>query len=187
MDTPKRRDVTYLKRTMRRTTLIMVHDVHAQEPRKCSKMGTQNICIIEAFSFRENRAYREQRKIQVIQRAQTRSTSAPKLPSISETDNDLAPMALSKTAKKWLTQNRVESFLWVVKASPDEELEKVAQKIDLEEITEDAIRAVIGLPEGGLFSIENPSPETLTKFLANTPSPTKHTRHKAAKMPCFQK
>ena len=100
MDTPKRRDVTYLKRTTRRTTLIMVHNVHAREPRKGGKMGTQNICIIEAFSFRENRAYREQKRIQVIKRAQTESTGAPTLPSTSETNNELAPMALSEMAKK---------------------------------------------------------------------------------------
>ena len=73
-------------------------------------------------------------------------------------------MALSETAKKWLTQNGLEGFLRVVEAPPHEEPEKVAQKIDLEEITEDAIRALIGLLEGGLFSIENPSRETLKKF-----------------------
>ena len=41
---------------------------------------------------------------------------------------------------------------------------KFVKKIDLEVITEEAIRALTGLPKGGIYSIENPSPETLTKF-----------------------
>ena len=48
-------------------------------------------------------------------------------------------MALSETEKKWLTQNGLEGFLWVVETPPHEEPEKVAQKINLDEITEDAI------------------------------------------------
>ena len=100
MDTPKRRDVSHLKRTTRRKTPIMVHDVHVRELRNGSKMGTQNIRIAEVFSFHENRAYREQKRIQVIKRAQTESTGAPTLPSTSETNNELAPMALSEMAKK---------------------------------------------------------------------------------------
>ena len=111
MDTPKRRDVSHLKRTTRRKTPIMVHDVHVRELRNGSKMGTQNIRIAEAFSFHENRAYREQKQIQVIKHLQTESTGTPKLPSTRETENDRSPMALSKTAKKWLTQNRLEDFL----------------------------------------------------------------------------
>ena len=65
-------------------------------------------------------------------------------------------MALSEAAKMW--------FLCIVEVHLHEELEKVPMKIDLEEITEDAIQALIGLPEGGLFSIETLSIVTLTKF-----------------------
>ena len=39
------------------------------------------------------------------------------------------------------------------------------KKIDIEVITEETIRALIELPKGGIYSIESPSPEMLTKFL----------------------
>ena len=73
-------------------------------------------------------------------------------------------MALFETAKKWFTQHGLEGFLRIAEAPPHDEPEKVAKKIDLEEITEESICALIGLLEGGLYSIENPSPEMLTKF-----------------------
>ena len=73
-------------------------------------------------------------------------------------------MALSETAKNVFTHHGLEGFLRIEEAPPHEEPEKVAKKIDLEEITEEAIRALIGWLEGGLYSIENPSPETLSKF-----------------------
>ena len=44
------------------------------------------------------------------------------------------------------------------------EAEKVVKKIDTEVITEEAIHALPGLSKGGIYSIVNPSPETLTKF-----------------------
>ena len=42
--------------------------------------------------------------------------------------------------------------------------QKVAPTIDLEEITEGTIQALIGLPSGGLRSIENPSTKILTEY-----------------------
>ena len=73
-------------------------------------------------------------------------------------------MALSETTKKWFTQHVLEGILRVSEAPPHEDAEKVAKKIDIEVITEEAIRALIALPEGGIYSIESPSRETLTKF-----------------------
>ena len=75
-------------------------------------------------------------------------------------------MELSEIAKKWFTQHGLEGFLQIIEAPPHNEPGKVAKKIDLEEITEEAICALIGLPEGGIYSIENPSPEAMTKFFS---------------------
>ena len=127
-------------------------------------MGTQNLRITETLSYREHRALSTQRQIQVIRRTPEATTGTPKLPTTTATEHMLEPMALSETAKKWFTQHGLEGFLRIAEAPPHEEVEKVAKKIDLEVITEEAIRALIGLPEGGIYSIENPSPETLTKF-----------------------
>ena len=73
-------------------------------------------------------------------------------------------MALSEAAKTWFNRHGLEGFLRIAEAPPHEEPEKVALRIDLEEITEDVVRALIGLLEGGLYSIENPSTETLTEY-----------------------
>ena len=73
-------------------------------------------------------------------------------------------MALSTTAKEWFSKYRLEGFLRVVDAPPHEEPEKVAPTIDLEEITEGTIQALIGLPSRGLRSIENPCTEVLTEY-----------------------
>ena len=73
-------------------------------------------------------------------------------------------MALSEISKKWFTQHGWEGFLRIPEAHRHEESEKIAKKINVEEIMENAIRALIGLPEGGIYSIENPSLEMLTKF-----------------------
>ena len=67
-------------------------------------------------------------------------------------------MALSKAAKKWLKQHGLEGFLRIVEAPAHIEAEKVVKDIDTEVITEEAIRALTGLPEGGIFTIDNPTP-----------------------------
>ena len=58
-------------------------------------------------------------------------------------------MVLSETAKKWLKQHGLEGFLRIVKAPLHREAEKIVNDIDTELITEEAIRALTGLPEGG--------------------------------------
>ena len=78
-------------------------------------------------------------------------------------------MALSETAKKWFTRHVLEGFLRLVEAPPHSEAEKVMMKIDKEVITEEAIDALTRLPEGGIYSIDNPSPKTLTKFFREYP------------------
>ena len=95
---------------------------------------------------------------------QEANTNTPKLTTTIETDHTLEPMVLSETAKKWFTQHGLDGFLRIAEAPTHKESEKGAKKIDLEKITEVAIYALIILLEGGIFSIENPSPETLMKF-----------------------
>ena len=74
-------------------------------------------------------------------------------------------MALSEMTKKWFTQYGLEGFLRVVEAPPHEKSENVTKEIDIKVITEETIHALIEFPEGGIYSIESPSPEMLTKFL----------------------
>ena len=73
-------------------------------------------------------------------------------------------MALPEEAKTWFSRHEPEGFLRIAKAPLNEESEKVSLRIDLDEITEDVVCALIGLPEGGLYSIENPSTKTLTEY-----------------------
>ena len=73
-------------------------------------------------------------------------------------------VVLSETTKKWFKQHGLEGFLRIVKAPPHGKTKKVVKKIDTEIITEEAIRVLIGLPKGGIYSIENPSPEAMKKF-----------------------
>ena len=47
---------------------------------------------------------------------------------------------------------------------PHREAEKIVKKIDTEFITKEAIHALTGLPEGGIFTIDNPTPEQLKKY-----------------------
>ena len=73
-------------------------------------------------------------------------------------------MALSTATREWFSKHDVEGFLRVTNAPPHDKAEKVAPAIDLDEITEGTIHALIGLPAGGLRSIENPSTEILTEY-----------------------
>ena len=73
-------------------------------------------------------------------------------------------MALSEAAKKWLKQHGLEGFLRIMEAPPHREAEKVVKDIDTEVITEEEIRALTGLPEGGIFTIDNPTTEQFTKY-----------------------
>ena len=115
---------------------------------KATKIGTQNLRLTESLSIREHRALSTQKWIQVIRRMQEANTDTPKLTTTTQTDDTLEPMALSETAKKWFTQHGLEGFLRITEAPPHKEAEKVAKKIDIEEITEEAIHALIRLPEG---------------------------------------
>ena len=42
----------------------------------------------------------------------------------------------------------------IMEAPPHREVEKIVKEIDTNLITDEAIRAFIGLPEGGIFTIE---------------------------------
>ena len=73
-------------------------------------------------------------------------------------------MALSDAAKTRFNRHELKGLFRIVEAPSHEEPVKVTLWINLEEITEDVVRALIGLLEGGLYSIENPSTETLTEY-----------------------
>ena len=73
-------------------------------------------------------------------------------------------MALSIATGEGFSKHGLEGCLRVVDAPPHEEPEKVAPTINLEEITEGTIHALIGLPVKGLRSIENPSTKILTEY-----------------------
>ena len=142
--------------------------------------------LVESLSFREHRALSAQRTIQVSRRTQEAHTSTSALPTPAEPDDEMEPMALSETAKKWFNQHGLGGFLRIAEAPPHDEAEEVVQKIDTEVITEEAIRALIGLPEGGIYSIENPSPETLTKFFGEYSLASKAHRTQGGEDPLFR-
>ena len=77
---------------------------------------------------------------------------------------DMECMVLLEAAKKWLKQHGLEGFLRIVEAPPHGDAENVVKDIDMEVITEEAIRALIDLPEGDRFLIDNPTLEILTKY-----------------------
>ena len=92
-----------------------------------------------------------------MHRAQT-STNATKLPNTSEGEEGTTPMALSDATKTWFSRHKLEGFLQIAEAPHYEEPEKVGLQVNLEEIKENMVQAK------GLYSIENPATETLTKY-----------------------
>ena len=52
----------------------------------------------------------------------------------------------------------------IMEAPPHREAEKIIKEIDTEVITEEAICALTSLPEGGTFTIDNPTTEQLRKY-----------------------
>ena len=59
-------------------------------------------------------------------------------------------MALSTATREWFNKHGLEGFLRVADAPPHEELENIVARIDLEEISEGTVQALIGLPVGGV-------------------------------------
>ena len=93
-------------------------------------------------------------------------------------------MALSTSTRDWFNKHGLEGFLRVVDAPPHEEPEKIVARIDLEEISEGTVQALIGLSAGGLYSIKNPSIEILTEYFGEYSIANKHTEHKPARILC---
>ena len=91
-------------------------------------------------------------------------TNTQPSPALTDLEEDMDCQALSEAAKKWLRQHGLEGFLTIMEVPPHQEAEKIVKEIDTELITEEAIRALIGLPEGGIFTIDNPTPEQLRKY-----------------------
>ena len=73
-------------------------------------------------------------------------------------------MALSTATREWFSEHGLEGFLRIADAQPHDKPEKVTPTIDLEEIAEGTIHALVGLPAVGLRSIESPSTEILTEY-----------------------
>ena len=65
-------------------------------------------------------------------------------------EEETNPMALSKEARQWLTENRLEGLLRIADAPPHAEPMQAAATIDLSDIIEGAVQALTGLPAGGL-------------------------------------
>ena len=99
-------------------------------------MGTRNLCLAESLSFCEHRALGAQRTIQVSRWMQEAQTSTSALPTPAEPDDEMEPMALSETTKKWFNQHGLGGFLRIVEAPPHKEPEKYATTIDIEGISD---------------------------------------------------
>ena len=155
---------------------ILVHDVRTLE--KGARMHREKSQRMETFSFREPRSTEAPRRWKIIRRepahrepprselslSRSHSHHHPTSPSQSDLDADMDPQTLSEAAKKWLRQHGLEGFLTIMEAPPHKEADRVIKEIDTEVITEEAVRALTGLPEGGIFQIDNPTSEQLIKY-----------------------
>ena len=93
-------------------------------------------------------------------------------------------MTLATATRDWLTKHGLEGFLRVADAPPHEELEKFTLKIDLEEISKGIV--LIGLPAGGLHSMEKPSTVILTKYFGEYSIASKAYKTQGGENPLFQ-
>ena len=95
--------------------------------------------------------------MKIIRREPTHAepTNTQPSPALTDLEQDMDFQALSEAAKKWLRQHGLEGFLMIMEAPPHREADKIVKNIDTELITEEAIRALTGLPEGGIFNIDN--------------------------------
>ena len=123
----------------------MVGDTHAQDSRKngSRKMHLQKAKACEGFTFHEFSFTQEHRR------------ASKRTERISYTDQHIqeeeaGPMALSEEARQWLTEKGLEGLLRIADAPPHAEPEQAATTINLSEITEGAVQALIGLQAGGL-------------------------------------
>ena len=123
----------------------MVGDMHARESRKdCwRKMHLQKAKACEGFTFYEFSV----KQAQEHRRAPTHSAR------ISHTDQqtleeEAGPMALLEEARQCMTKNGLEGLLRIADAPPHAKPEQAATTIDLSEVTEGAVQALIGIKAG---------------------------------------
>ena len=88
----------------------------------------------------------------------------PTSPTQSDLNTEMDPQTLSEAAKKWLRQHRLEGFLTIMEAHPHKEADRVIKEIDTEFIKEEVIRALTGLLEACIFTIDNPTSKQLIKY-----------------------
>ena len=69
---------------------------------------------------------------------------------------------------------------------PYEELEKATYIIDLDEISEGTVQALVGFPARGLYSIENPSTEMLIEYFGEYSLASKAYHTQGGEDPLFK-
>ena len=131
---------------------------------RLKKMGSQNHRPNEEFSFRERRLWKAQQSTQAFEHTEPSTHREKHNHNQESEEEDTSPMALSTATKEWFSKHGLDGFPRVVDAPPHDEPEKVTPTIDLEEIAEGTIHALVGLPAVGLRSIESPSTEILTEY-----------------------
>ena len=129
-------------------------------------MQKENPHRMEAFTFREKKSTNAHRQLKIIRHEPTHTEPPHTHPSLALTDLEEAMdcQALSEAAKKWLRQHGLKGFLTIMEALPHREAETIVKEINTKLIMEESIRALIGLLEWGMFTIENPAPEQLRKY-----------------------
>ena len=186
---------------LRDATLLntkLVHDVCLLE--KGAKTHKEEAERMETFSFREPRSTEAPRQWKLSKREPARrepprserslsrshshhhSTS----PSSLDLEADMEPQTLSEAARKWFRQNGLEGFLAIMEAPPHREADRVIKELATEVITEEAIRALTGLPEGGIFQIDNPTSEQLTRYFGEYSVAGKGYRTQGGEDPLFR-
>ena len=136
----------------------MAYSMHARESRNgdSRKMDLQKGRLCEGISFQEFSLWHAHRDKRTLRRTEHSPNE--------EHHTDVGSMALSDEARQWFTNNGLEGFLRIADAPPHEELEQTATTIDLSEITEGAIQAMIKLQAGELELVECPSNEIFLEY-----------------------
>ena len=62
----------------------------------------------------------------------------------------MSPIEPSAALQAWLQEHQLHGYLWVLSTDPWADVEVALSTINLEEITAEAIRAYLDLPNGGI-------------------------------------
>ena len=149
-------------RESRKDLLFMAGDMHVRESKKDGPRKTplQKAQACEGLTFYEFSYLQAQKHRRAIRRTEHTHPD----PDQQTTEEGSKPMALSDEARQWMIENGLEGLLRIADAPRHAKPEQAAATIDLSEVTEGAVQALMGIKADGLRSIENPSNQILFEY-----------------------